>query len=660
MAKGAARTAISAPEALPTPTTPTDATAPNLPTLKRYFADYRDLTQAARSNALMAIDYYDTDQYTADELKKLSDRNQPPLQINRIKPAINGMIGITERGRSDPHCWPRNPGDEDTADAATDILRYIADQTRFMGIKRDCFKDMLVPGTMAALTGVDQDKQVTITQIRWEEFFADPRARRADFKDARYLGIAKYMYADDVSALYPDKASEIEATVNSGGVFAPDQSFQDRPLGQMSLGSPWIDTKQRRLMVIELYYREGGWKRAVFTAMDILEHGPSPYTDHKGAPDCPIEAQSAYVKRDNSRYGVVWDMIGPQDEVNKRRSSALHRLVAKQVEVADPMALETDVKVARQEAAKPDGVLPPGYKFADNRADVSGHLEMLQEAKSEIDRMALPAAMSGRSDDSSARHLLARQQSGLVELAPIYGALEDWELRIYRQCWARAKQFWRAPQWIRVTDDENAPKFVGLNMAMTHPETGAVLGYQNPVGEMDIDIEIDSQPDVGSIQQEQFEQIVELVKLSPVYQQQIGMKQLIQLSTIPHKRAILDQLEAAAQQQAAAARQQGQLATALTTAKIEETQARTAELAAKPALHAATGFAKASDALTYAHQAHSETAVAGLEKGLDAGAADQAQQAAAQGQASDQAHQAAMQTSQQAAAANEAQADQAA
>jgi hypothetical protein len=447
-------------------------------------------------------------------LHKLAQRSQPPIVINRIKPAINGIIGVTEKGRSDPRAWPRNPGNEDSADAATDILRYIADFNRFKRLKRDCFLDMLVPGTCAALMGVDEDKQITITQVRWEEFFGDPQSRRADYKDARYLGICKWMYADDVGSLYPDKAQSVADTVENGigttGV--ADESYQDRPIAY-SGNTGWVDRKQRRLMVVEMYYREGTWKRCVFTGADVLEEGPSPYLDHKGRPDCPIEAMSAYVKRDNSRYGAVWDMIGPQDEVNKRRSSALHRLVSKQVEVADVTAIVSDVDVARLEASKPDGVLPPGYRFADNRADVSGHLEMLQEAKGEIERMGLSPSMVGRDErDSSGRALLARQQSGLMELSNLYGSLEDFELRVYRQCWARAKQFWRAPQFIRVTDDEDAPKFVGLNQPVmgpptvgVHPTTGqpalvhSVLGYKNAVAEMDVDIEIDTQQDVGSL-----------------------------------------------------------------------------------------------------------------------------------------------------------------
>ncbi len=443
------------------------ADAPDLARLKRYFSEAEHLTQAARQAGLKAQDYYDSDHFTPEERRLLDDRGQPAIVINRIKPAINGIIGVVERGRADPRAWPRNPGDADAADAATDVLRYVADYNRFKRLKQDCFKDLLVPGTMAALVGVDPDSQVTITQIRWEEFFHDARSRRADFKDARYLGIAKWMYADDAAALYPDRSQDIDLTIDgasAGGNLAPDPSFQDRPLTGATGAGAWADPRQRRLLVIEMFYREDGWKRCVFTGADILEAGPSPYLDHKGRPDCPIEAASAYVKRDNSRYGAVWDMIGPQDEINKRRSKLLHLLSVTQIEARDPSAIEVDADEARREAARPDGVIPFGWSKVSTSDMAAGQAQLLAESKAEIERMGPNPAVLGRSEqDASGRVLLARQQSGLVELANLYGALEDWELRIYRQCWARAKQFWTAPQFIRVTDDEDSPRFVGLN-----------------------------------------------------------------------------------------------------------------------------------------------------------------------------------------------------
>jgi hypothetical protein len=574
------------------------AGAPDLARLKLFFSESQQLTQAARRNSLTAIDYYDSDQFTRQELATLDGRGQPAIVINRIKPAINAIIGVTERGRSDPRCWPRGPKDVDAADAATDILRFVADANRFRRTRQECFKDLLVPGTMAALIGVDGDLQVTITQVRWEEFFHDARSRRPDLKDARFLGVAKWMYADDALELYPERGREIELTVQNGagaGVM-PDPSYEDRPLAGPGTGGSWIDLKQRRLLVVEIYYRDDGWKRAVYTGADVLELGPSPYLDHRGRPDCPIEAMSAYVKRDNSRYGAVWDMIGPQDEINKRRAKSLHELSVSRIEARDPTAIDTDADLARVEAARPDGVIPPGWGLAPNTANFQGNMEMMAEAKAELERMGPSPAILGRVErDSSGRALLARQQSGLVELANLYGALEDWELRVYRQCWGRVKQYWTAPQFIRITDDEDSPRFIGLNQAIPGGAGPGALGYQNLVAEMDVDIEVDTQSDAGAIASEQFSDLISLVRMSPAYQQQAPLSLLIQLSTIPHKRALLDQIKQAAdEQQQTQARQQA--------AAEQHAAAQIARTQSEAQRNAADGFAKSLDALTYARE----------------------------------------------------------
>jgi uncharacterized membrane protein YqiK len=174
------------------------------------------------------------------------------------------------------------------------------------------------------------------------------------------------------------------------------------------------------------------------------------------------------------------------------------------------------------------------------------------------------------------------------------------------------KQYWTAPQFIRVTDDENAPRFVGLNQPVAGPPTvgvdprtgmpriqQSVLGYRNAVAEMDVDIEIDATPDTATVQLEAFNEILKLVGMSPVYQQQVSLKQLIQLSPIPHRRSILDAVAHAEQEQVQANAQAQALEAQHLLAKTHQAQAGALE-------HAASGQAKMIDALTYAHSVHAD------------------------------------------------------
>lgn len=597
---------------------------PTLERLKRMFSEAQDLTAVARTEALTDLDYYHNKQWSSAEKRALSDRGQPDTQFNRINPAVNGIVGVVERGKSEPRAFPRTPGDEESADVATDTLRYIADWNRLHRIKQDCFLDMLIPGTMAAMIGVDADNQVLITQIRWEEFFADPRARRPDFKDARYLGVAKWMYADDVAGMYPEKTADIERTVDAGPMVA-DTSFMDRPSDAQG-SSQWVDRRQRRLLVIELYYRDAGaWGRCVFTADTVMEEGESPYLDHKGRPDCPIEAHSAYVDRENNRYGAVRAMRGPQDEINKRRSKLLHLLSVSQIQAVDPIAIDVDADVARKEAARPDGVIPIGWNKVSTSDMAMGQRDLLQEAKAEIERMGPNPAVLGRDNaDASGRALLARQQSGLVELAHLYGGLEDWELRIYRQCWSRAKQYWTAPQFVRVTDDQDAPKFVGINQPMmgpaqvvTDPATGAqalqptVLGYKNQLAEMDVDIILDTVQDIGTARHEQFNALMQLLGSNPAWAAQVPFDVALQLSDIPHKRDLMDKLKKSRDEAMQAQAQAQQIAQAAALADLKKTQSETQ-------LNEVTGKAKVADTIIKAHTAHADNVSEGFTTGFEA------------------------------------------
>lgn len=617
--------------------TPPEAQAPNHASLKSMFEDASQLTQLARKQSRIDGDYYHGNQWTEAERVTLRDRKQPDNVFNRVRPAVNGTLGVLKQGATDPRAYPRTPKDEDSADVASKVLRFIADKNHFDDLKIRGAKDYLVEGTCAAIVEVDDDLQVIVQEIAWEEFFYDPRSRRENFSDARYMGIAKWQYADDVAAKYPKAKSDVEGSLD--GSMMGDETFEDRPSDQTGAVA-WVDKKKRRVMVVELYYREGAeWKRCVFHVGGVLDYGPSAYKDDKGRSCNPIEAQSCFVDRENNRYGIVRDMRGPQDEINKRRSKLLHLLSVSQIQAVDPSAIAVDANTARTEAAKPDGVIPFGWQKVQTSDMAMGQANLLAEAKAEIERMGPNPAILGRQGESSSgRAQLVRQQAGLTEQAVIYGGVEEWELRLYRQMWNRARQFWTAPQFIRITDDEGSPEFIGINAPPTddqgqqgqpmadpntgeplkvHPETGEphpqgkqafimpdgtmALGYQNALAEMDVDITIDATPDTANVQQEQFQMLVELAKMYGP--QEVPFDDLLAVSAMPDKRAIIDKRKARAEQQGQMAQQQQQMqlqiAQASAQADIENTQADTA-------LKSATAQTKLFDSQVKADQAFAD------------------------------------------------------
>lgn len=604
--------------------------------LRKMLDDFRSTSEENRRQGLIDYDYYDGKQLTPSEVASLRLRGQPDIVINRTRVAINGILGVIARSNTDPRAWPRTPNDNDSASVATDCLRFVTEKSNFNRMKVDLAKDNFCGGCCAVLIGASDDTNIPLVQIRWEEFFYDPRSRKADFSDARYKGVAKWMYSDDVEAIYPETANDLSSRVegSTGGITVTDETFSDRPVNQ-----GWLDVKNKRFLVVEMYYRytASRWAKAVFWYGGILEQGDSPYQNEHKEPICPIEAESCYVDRDNNRYGLIRDMRDIQDEINKRRSKLLHIANSSQIQASDPAAIEVDADVARQEAARPDGVLPFGWTKVSNTDMSMGQSALLAEAKSEMERFGPNPAVLGRQGaDTSGRALLARQQAGLVELAVVLDQLEDFELRVYRAIWMRCKQFWKAPQFIRVTDDPQSPSFVQVNepipnpqagqplvgpdgQPLPHPETGQpmvdaqghplphpdVLGYKNPIAEMDVDIVIDTQPATATIMQEQLKDLMDLVSSNANYAEQVPFEIFLNLMPIPRKTQLMDQIKTYREgnQQAAAQQQQQQINIA-----VQEAMAKVGLMKSKAALDDAQAAKAHGDTVSTAIKTSNETA----------------------------------------------------
>lgn len=580
------------------------ASGKTLEQLKRMFDDSREGMEDTRKLSEACRDYFDGKQLTAAQRRVLKLRKQPDVVVNRTKRAVLGILGIVEQGKTDPRAYMRNPPkpqeqppqpqmgqpapgqqvmggnggpplaepDLDAGDVATMTLRYVGDTNDFEALSMDALENMLIEGYGGAVIEF-LDGDVTITLIPADEYFYDTKSRKADFSDKRYDGIAKWMYVDDIVALYPDKAKEIEGTVTNGDAgSAAFEGWDDKP-DKKGL-RPWVDKKARRLMVVEMYYKEAGvWNHTVFHSGGKLDEcAPSIYVDDKGRPINPIETQALYVARDLTRYGEVKDMIDIQDEINARRSKAIHEINTRQIQKTDPNAPPVDVDEARKEAARPDGVIPTGYQVVPRQDVVANSVEMLNEAKSELERLAPNPAILGRQGaDASGRAQQIRQQAGMVELSRPLGRFTGWKQRVNKQAWSRCRQFYDEPKWIRVTGDDGAAQYVQINEPdgfeiRQDPQTGQpvqVPKLKNHVAQMDVDIVVDSVPDTATLEQEIFNEFVEIAKVyGPTV---VPLEVLIEMSPLPKRRDIIKRLEKA---QAKAA-QQNSGAQALEAAKAQ-------------------------------------------------------------------------------------------
>lgn len=574
---------------------------PNVISLEKMFDESRDQTSHARKDQQLDQDYYDGPEQLNSEVRTiLKARGQPPIYDNRIAPAIDGILGIIETSKVDPRAYPRNPEDQAACDVATKTLRYVSDRSFWQQVKLDCAEDYLKQGLTAAIVEFD-GRDIKAEQIRWETFFYDTKSRKNDFSDAKYKGIAKWMYVDEVTAAYPERARALgdlcTTRENSG-----DSTWEDRPIDQLR----WVDKRRNRILVVEIYYQHvSGWLRCVFCGAGWLDYGKSPYINKiTGETRCPIEAQSFKVDRKNNRYGPIRNMRPMQDEVNARRSRGLHLLNSRQVQNTDITAPPVDPDTVRQEMARADGVVPLGWAAVPTTDMASGNLSMLAEAKDSLSRQ-VPVALAQDLREGSASSGRARQvaqQAGLTQFGRGFGRLEDFETRIYRQFWMAAQQFWTDPMYVRVTDNPRAPEFLQINVpvmgpALVQQPDGSMavgqqqIGVKHAIAEMDMDIIVGTTPDTVALEQEVFEALMDLVRggVDPFSPQ---FELLIEMSPLPDKVRIIERLKSfreevqqqqqqAQQQQAQQAAQAQQMMMQKAGADIGKTQADTALTVAK-------------------------------------------------------------------------------
>jgi hypothetical protein len=563
------------------------STALTVEDLVDMFENAEDATLDARKLSERDRDYTDGKQLSSDELKALKKRGQPEVIINRIKRKVEFLKGYEQSQRVDPRALPRTPKHEADADGVQQALRYVADDQRFDQMRSRVWDNLIVEGMGGYRVGVKDGYdglEVTIRRFAWDRMFYDPHASEPDFSDAGYLGGVIWMDYDEAVAKYgssPDALDALETTLDSASL---TDTYDDKPKFRV-----WADKKRRRVRVVQIWIKRlDQWYFAEFTKGGILLSGASPHKTDKDESDCELIFGSCYINRDNERYGIVREMISPQDEINKRRSKALHLLNVNQTILEEGAV--ADVEKFRAEKARADGTLIVNPGFFDKiktetRDDLAAaHLQLSQEAKNEIDMMAGNIALQGNALQKSAasgKAIIASQQGGAMEIAAPLDALRDLDVRVYRAVWYRIRQYWTAEKWVRVTDDENNVKWLGLNV---EPQRAEMLKAQNPdkieatvgsIAELDCDIIIDDAPDGLTPQLEQFQTLVELKKYDA--NNELPFRAIVAASpNLKNRERVLAEMDKAKEPPPEVAQLQQrmkQLEMAMAEAKVADTQA---------------------------------------------------------------------------------------
>jgi hypothetical protein len=529
----------------------------------RAFTTYLDSKSLEIKEQQQARRYRHGAQWTAEQIKVLNDRKQPIVTYNRIGRKIDGIVGLVEKLKQDPKAYPRTPQHQQGADLATAVLRYIMDRNRWeektpkvaemaaidglagieLGLKQ-------VPPPPAGAAGgrnpfftmpfLQPDFDVIFEVVDNDGFFYDPRSYKHDFSDARYLGMGKWVDEDLLTELMPQLKDNIAGYFDRGSMLTTNSDRDNRWFQDVG------EFKQVRL--VDIWYRhQGGWCWVLFTGAKKLMEGKSPFVDEHGDSLCKYQMFSAAVDHDGDRYGFPRNLGSAQDEINQRRSKALHELNNRRIRAVKAAIADNDVEKLRREAARADGIILTNTSIDDiqfddqaKQAAIMGQLEFLKESKSEIENFGPNPALIGQGAGgiagSSGRAISLLQQAGIAELGPYMLNLRSWKLRVYRALFNCVQKYWTNERWIRVTDNQGLQQFVQIN-AMNFNTPDGMPTLTNAIGELDVDIILDEGPDTVTMMQDTYDAISQalpsIAKILEPQQAMAVMDVLIETSPLP-------------------------------------------------------------------------------------------------------------------------------
>lgn len=518
--------------------------------------DYLDTTDSARALSAKCRDYKDGYQWTDKEIAVLNKRKQPVYTDNRIKSKVQFLLGMENQSRTDPKGLPRNPEDLTSGEVSTDAVRFVHDKNKSDQKFTDGFESMVVEAVEIHdifVKFVGGKFEIEHEQIPFDRCFFDPHSRKKDFFDAGYLGILEWMDTKDVL--------DIPGATEEATSFEDDShhnTFNDKP-------SHFIDKKSKRVRVFFMNKKiKGVWHWTVFTKGAFIQPlTPSPYLDDNGEPETQFVFQSAFVDRENNRYPEVASYLSHQDSINHRGSKALHLLNVRQTwgdkgAVPDVRKLKMELNKADGHVEIQQGEFEKNFGILDTGVMAQGQIVLLQQSIDALDAQGANASMTGKDErDLSGVAFDKLSKGGLVEVGTLFDNHRYCKLRVWNKFFNRIKQYWTEERWIRVTDDNNAPKFAGLNRNITmgdrlkeklgeipeeflgDPRLDIVVDRENPANKLDVDIVLEESEDIGSMMASDFELLVRMWEKNP---DAVPYDFLIEASSLRNKKGLLERI----------------------------------------------------------------------------------------------------------------------
>lgn len=554
-----------------------------LPKVKSYYEQAKNSSSyqkwyAEQKNAWA---FYDGEQWTKEEIDRLSENGQPAIVINKLASKIDNIAGSEISGRTRIFYRSRSgeKREEETARALTDLALYVAEQND-QGLEiSNMFKEGLVSGIAWLDVGVQKGFEGPQVFNRYEESSSvvwDQNFKRADYSDARFICRERWLDEETLKEMFPKQSENLVAS-NKFHNKATSFTFTQKPQFEIQ----YQNSGDQTFLVVEVQFKqtEKSYKITtpqgkVFQTFDkkvaflnsenkveesyeprlylayfsdnvLLDYRPLPYNFNNFTLIPYIYKRD---KKDGRPYGLLRGAIDPQRELNKRRSKAMHLLNTAQV-IADVDAVE-DPNILAKEAARPDGIIlkRPGkdLRIIRNSDLAASQVSVMDQASRDIQEVVglFDESIGKHSNATSGIAIHQRQRASAMNQMFAFDALRRSKKMLGVMVLSLIRQFFTHSMVIQITDQLGASNAVQLNVPVTD-ENGNVLQDENgePLKYNDVsvgvfDILVEEVKDVLSSRELEAEQLNLLIQAGVP----IAPKFLIEATNLKNKDEILQSL----------------------------------------------------------------------------------------------------------------------
>lgn len=427
----------------------------------------------SREEANEAWDMYHNRHYTSEQLSILASRGQPAETFNIVKMFARMLVGYYSTVVNTVVVRPRNPRDITTTTVLNDTVNYILEQNRF-DIEGDQIKlGGMISGVLCAYTEVkdtgERDQfgrainEINTHHVPDYEIVLDPMSELDDYSDASFLHRFKWMTEDDVKKTFGPESIEGMAAY---------QNFVDAEEAEFDYThtqgfSGYYRVHDNYLVVHTVIEDDEGKRWSIYWHNnDILQKDEITYKKTKW----PYRVQKLHSSNKTEYYGVFREVLESQKAINQALLQI--QLMANTTKVFVQEGSVDNIEEFKTLINRVNSVIPvndlAGVRVDQMSKEVLDQYTLIDKALDRVQRvLGINDSFLGMAYASdSGRKVKLQQSATIMSLRYFTARIESFYQSLASDIANLAKQYYRASQFLRVTDEMTGIRWVELNKPM--------------------------------------------------------------------------------------------------------------------------------------------------------------------------------------------------